>query len=99
MKELNEADLDVDASVHAACHALTNLVPAMVLCAPTDISTEHKSQYQSRERPARYSSSKLLIPLMLFVTDHLNQQDSSSTTNVDQVEARAVQRLNAYGNS
>ena len=53
IQEIRAKELELEAGIHAVCHALTNLLPCRVLCGPSDINTEHKSQYQSRVRPAR----------------------------------------------
>ena len=46
-------DLSIEAGIHGACHAITNIIPRRIICNATEIGTEHKSQYQKRTRPNR----------------------------------------------
>lgn len=45
--------LDYDCGMHAAKHALLNVLPLFLLCNPSDVATECESEYSTRLRPSR----------------------------------------------
>ncbi|KAI3658025.1 hypothetical protein MP638_000582 [Amoeboaphelidium occidentale] len=43
--------LDLDSAVHSVNHLIQSVAPTVSMCSVEDLGTEHKSQYQTRERP------------------------------------------------
>eukprot|EP00850_Spirogloea_muscicola_P012778 SM000084S23114 [mRNA] locus=s84:256257:265074:+ [translate_table: standard] len=52
-KELEAADLTFRAGLHAASHALLNVLPLYVMCNPADMSTECANPHDTRYFPER----------------------------------------------
>ena len=51
--KLERSGLPFREGVHAACHAILNVIPLFVMCNPEDLRTECDNPYDSRYRPER----------------------------------------------
>lgn len=48
--ECRELGLPYRDGVHAACHAVLNVLPLLMMCNPTDMGTECDNPYDTRYR-------------------------------------------------